>query len=59
MDMNNDSMKLLENKPISAQDLRERANSRLRVEPYEFENLLRRAMEILSIRGQIATPSRP
>jgi hypothetical protein len=58
MSLNDNVMKPLENKTISAQELRDRSNSRVRVEPYEFERLLQRAMEILSLRAQSATPSR-
>ncbi len=58
MNLNDKLIKPLENKPISAKDLPERTNSCVRVEPCEFENLLQRAMEILSIRAQSATQSR-
>jgi len=58
MNVIDNAMKPLENKPNSAQDLPERTNSCVRVEPCEFESLLQRAMEILSIRAQSATPSR-
>lgn len=58
MNLNDNLMKPLEDKPVSAQDRPDRSNSRGRVEPYEFERLLQRAMEILSLRAQSATPSR-
>ncbi len=58
MSLNDKLMKPLENKPASAQEPPDRSNSRVRVEPFEFESLLERAMEILSIRAQSATPSR-
>jgi len=58
MSLNDNVLKPLENKTISAQELTDRSNSRGRVEPYEFERLLQRAMEILSIRAQSATPSK-
>jgi len=58
MNLNDNVVKPLENKTISAQDPFDRSNSRVRVEPFEFEKLLERAMEILSIRAQSATPSR-
>ncbi len=58
MNLNDNLMKPLENKTISAQDPFDRSNSRVRVEPFEFEKLLERAMEILSIRAQSAIPSR-
>jgi len=58
MNLNDNVVKPLESKTISAQDPFDRSNSRVRVEPFEFEELLERAMEILSIRAQSATPSR-
>ncbi len=58
MNLNDNAMKPLKDIPVSAQELLERANSRVRVEPREFERLLQRAMEILSIRAQSATLSR-
>ncbi len=58
MNLNDNVVKPLESKTISAQDPFDRSNSRVRVEPFEFEELLERAMEILSIRAQSATPSK-
>jgi len=58
MNLNDNVVKPLESKTISAQKLTDRSNSRGRVEPYEFERLLQRAVEILSLRAQSATPSR-
>ncbi len=58
MNVNDNTMKPVEDKRTSAQELPERSNSRARVEPCEFERLLQRAMEILSIREQSATLSR-
>ncbi len=58
MNLNDNTRKPVEHKTISAQELSERSNSRVRVEPCEFERLLQRAMEILSIRAQSATLSR-
>jgi len=58
MNLNDNAMKLVEGKPISAQEPPGRSNSRVYVEPREFERLLQRAMEILSIRAQSATLSR-
>ncbi len=58
MNLNDNTRKPVEHKTISAQELPERSNSRVRVEPCEFERLLQRAMEILSIRAQSATLSR-
>jgi len=58
MNLNDNAMKPLKDIPVSAQEVLERANSRVRVEPPEFERLLQRAMEILSIRAQNATLSR-
>jgi hypothetical protein len=57
MHLNDNATKPLETKPVSAREFSERTNSRLRVEPYEFERLLQRAMEILSIRAQSTTSS--
>ncbi len=58
MNLNDNSMKAVETKPVSAPNLPERTNARVRVEPCEFERLLQRAVEILSIRAQSATLSR-
>ncbi len=58
MDQNDNETKPLESTPDSAQDLPERTDSRVRVEPCEFESLLQRAMEILSARARSATASR-
>ena len=56
--MNEKTTKPLERKLVSSPDLPEENSSRVRVEPCEFESLLQRAMEILSIRAQSATASR-
>jgi len=58
MNLNDNLEKPVEDKRISAQELPDRSNSRVYVEPCEFERLLQRAMEILSIRAQSATLSR-
>jgi hypothetical protein len=58
MNLNEDLMKSVEDKRISAQELPDRSNSRVYVEPCEFERLLQRAVEVLSIRAQSATLSR-
>jgi hypothetical protein len=58
MNLNENLMKPIEDKPVSAQELPDRTSSRVRVEPCEFERLLQRAMEILSMRAQSATLSR-
>jgi len=58
MNLNDNAMKPLKDIPVSAQELLERANSRVHVEPCEFERLLQRAVEVLSMRAQSATLSR-
>ena len=58
MNLNDNAMKLVEGKLVSSQELPGRSNSRVYVEPCEFERLLQRAMEVLSIRAQSATLSR-
>ncbi len=58
MNLNDNLKKPVEDKHISAQELPDRSNSLARVEPCEFERLLQRAVEILSIRAQSATLSR-
>jgi len=58
MDENDNATKPLDSNPASSQDLPELADSRVRVEPCEFESLLQRAMEILSARARGATASR-
>ena len=58
MNLNENLMKPVENKTISAQELPDRSNSRVYVEPCEFERLLQRAVEVLSTRAQSAAPSR-
>jgi hypothetical protein len=57
MNLNDNAMKLLESNPVSLRDLPEETHSRVRVEPCEFESLLQRAMEILSVRARSATAS--
>jgi len=59
MSLNDDAMKPLQGNSVSSGDLTEENRSRAQVEPCEFERLLQRAMEILSIRAQTATASRP
>jgi hypothetical protein len=58
MYLNDKSMKAVETKAVSGQELPERSNSGVRVEPFEFERLLQNAMKILIIRAQSATRSR-
>ncbi len=58
MNLNENLMKPVEDKTISVQEPPDRSNSRVRVEPCEFERLLQRAVEVLSIRAQSATLSR-
>ena len=58
MNLNENLKKPVEDKRISAQELPDRSNSLARMEPREFERLLQRAVEILSIRAQSATLSR-
>jgi hypothetical protein len=58
MNLNDKAMKPLESNLDSSQELPEETLSRVRVEPCEFESLLQRAMEILSLRAQSATASR-
>jgi hypothetical protein len=58
MDENDNATKRLDSNPASSQDVHEQTDSRVRVEPCEFEKLLQRAMEILSARARSATASR-
>ncbi len=58
MNLNDKAVKPLESNLVSSPDLPEETPSRVRVEPCEFESLLQRAMEILSIRAQSPTASR-
>jgi hypothetical protein len=58
MNLNENSIKHVEINPISSRSLPEEIHMHLRVEPCEFERLLQRAMEILTIRAQSATASR-
>ncbi len=57
MNLNDKTMKLSESNLQSSRDLPEEIDSRMRVEPCEFESLLQRAVEILSPRAQSATAS--
>jgi hypothetical protein len=58
MNLNDKAIKPLESNLVSSQERPEETPSRVRVEPCEFERLLQRAMEILSIRARRATASR-
>jgi hypothetical protein len=58
MNLNDNAKKPLESNLVSSQEHQEETPSRMRVEPCEFERLLQRAMEILSIRTQSPTISR-
>jgi hypothetical protein len=58
MNINDKVIKPLESNLVSSRELSEEAPVRVYVEPCEFESLLQRAMEILSIRAQSATASR-
>jgi hypothetical protein len=58
MNLNDKAIKPPESNLVSSPDLPEENSSRVRVEPCEFESLLQRAMEILSIRAQSPTISR-
>ncbi len=57
MNLSDKTTKLSENNLASQRDLPEEIDSRMRVEPCEFESLLQRAVEILSARAQSATAS--
>ncbi len=57
MNLNDKTMKLSESNLASSRDLPEEIDSRMRVEPCEFESLLQRAVEILSARAQSASAS--
>ncbi len=57
MNLSDKTTKLSENNLASRRDLPEEIDSRMRVEPCEFESLLQRAVEILSARAQSATAS--
>ena len=57
MNLNDKTMKLSEGSLASSRDFPEEIDSRMRVEPWEFESLLQRAVEILSARAQSATAS--
>jgi hypothetical protein len=59
MSLNDKAMKPMENNLDSSPDLPKETASHVCVEPREFESLLQRAMEILSIRAQSAPASRP
>jgi hypothetical protein len=59
MKLNDNAMKPLQGNSVPSRDLAEEDRSRVQIEPCEFESLLHRAMEILSIRAQTATASRP
>jgi hypothetical protein len=59
MSLNDNAMKPLQGNSVPSRDLTEEDRSRVHIEPCEFESLLQRAMEILSIRAQTATASRP
>lgn len=58
MNPNDKATKPLESNLVPSQEDQEETPSRVRVEPCEFESLLQRAMEILSIRARSATASR-
>jgi hypothetical protein len=58
MNPNDDAKKPIENNAVSSRNFSEEIDSRVRVEPCEFENLLQRAMEILTSRERSATASR-
>jgi hypothetical protein len=58
MNLKDKAMKPPESNLVSSQEFPEETPSGVRVEPCEFESLLQRAMEILSIRAQSATVSR-
>jgi hypothetical protein len=58
INLNINAMKPLESNPVSSRSLSEEIHSPVRVESCEFERLLQRAMEILSIRARIAAASR-
>jgi hypothetical protein len=58
MSLNINATMPLESNSVSSRNLSEEIHSRVRVEPCEFERLLQRAMEILSIRARIAAASR-
>jgi len=57
MNSSDKTIKPSENNLASQRDLPEEIDSRMRVEPCEFESLLQRAVEILSARAQSATTS--
>jgi hypothetical protein len=57
MNPNDKAKKPLESNLVSSQEHPEETPSRMRVEPCEFERLLQRAMEILSIHAQSHTIS--
>jgi hypothetical protein len=58
MNINDKVIKPLESNLASSLEFPEEGPVRVYVEPCEFESLLQRAMEILSIRAQSATASR-
>jgi hypothetical protein len=57
MNLSDEAMKQPESNTIPSRELPEENHSRVRVEPCEFERLLQRAMEILSVRARSATAS--
>ncbi|PYU40906.1 MAG: hypothetical protein DMG56_14475 [Acidobacteria bacterium] len=57
MNLSDKTTKPSGNNFASQRDLPEEIDSRMRVEPCEFESLLQRAVEILSARAQSATTS--
>ncbi len=57
MNLNDKTTKLSKAIFYSSRDLPGEIDSRMRVEPCEFESLLQRAVEILSARAQSATVS--
>jgi hypothetical protein len=57
MNLNENVTNSLESNAVSSRDLPDESHTRVRVEPWEFESLLQRAIEILSIRAKSATAS--
>jgi hypothetical protein len=57
MNLSETVVKPLKHNLVSSRELPDEIDSRVRVEPCEFESLLQRAMEILSVRAQSATAS--
>jgi hypothetical protein len=58
MNLIENAIQPLESNPVSSRELPDEFHSHVRVEPCEFERLLQRSMEILSIRAQGAAASR-